>query len=98
MLYTPKSKEKVEISNDDLYDSVKEKLIKNTFEALGEILDRITCDTLEDEWHVETWDMPQSDWVTVSKELTYKFYKDLMNELSDYLNHEDEMREMQTTI
>ena len=34
MLYTPLPKEKIEISNDDLYDSMREKLIKDTFEVL----------------------------------------------------------------
>lgn len=98
MLYTPKSKEKVEISNDDLYDSAKEKLIKDTFEVLGEILNRNICNALECEWYVETWDIPHNEWETVTKELLYSFYKDLMDELGDYLNHEDEMREVRTTI
>lgn len=91
MLYTPKSKEKIEISNDDLYDSTKEKLIKDAFEVLEEILNRNICNALECEWYVETWDVPYDDWKTVNKELLYKFYKDLVDELCDYLNHEDEL-------
>lgn len=98
MLYTPLPKEKIEISNDDLYDSMRERLIKDTFEMLEEVLNRNIGHALEYEWYVDVSELTMYECDLLRKELTYNFYKDLVDELFDYLNHEDEMREMQTTI
>ena len=98
MLYTPLPKEKIEISNDDLYESMRERLIKDTFEMLEEVLNRNIGHSLEYEWYVDVSELTTNECSLLRKELAYEYYEDLMDELGDYLNHEDEMREVRTTI